>query len=74
MTSHSLIKNVAGVIIGVGLLSACAGPTVVVMKNPASGEIVQCKGANTGLSVVAESWAARDCAQGYQTAGWTRMN
>ena len=56
------------------LLSGCVGPTVVVMKNPATGEIVQCKGANTGLSMPAESWAARDCATGYQAAGWTRMN
>lgn len=74
MTSGSLRRNVAGVIIAASLLSGCAGPTVVVMKNPANGEIVQCKGANTGLSVVAESWAARDCASGYQAAGWTRMN
>lgn len=56
------------------LLAGCVGPTVVVMKNPTSGEIVQCKGANTGLSMPAESIAARDCADGYQAAGWVRMN
>jgi hypothetical protein len=74
MTSRFLRRNVGAVIIAAGLLSGCAGPTVVVMKNPANGEIVQCNGANTGLSVVAENWAARDCAVGYQAAGWTRMN
>jgi hypothetical protein len=55
-------------------LSACVGPTVVVMKNPQSGEVIQCKGASTGLSVTAESFAARDCAAGYSAAGWQRMN
>jgi hypothetical protein len=74
MTARFLTRNIASVIIAFGVLSGCAGPTVVVMKNPATGEIVQCKGANTGLSVVAESWAARDCASGYQASGWTRMN
>jgi hypothetical protein len=54
--------------------TGCVGPTVVVMKNPTTGELVQCRGANTGLSVTAESIAARDCAQGYQAAGWQRMN
>lgn len=52
----------------------CVGPTVIVMKNPTTGELVQCRGANTGLSMSAESIAARDCAQGYTAAGWQRMN
>jgi hypothetical protein len=68
MKSTAFICGAAVILIG------CAGPTVVVMKNPANGEIVQCKGASTRLSVTAESWAARDCAKGYQAAGWTRMN
>jgi hypothetical protein len=55
-------------------LSACVGPTVIVMRNPATNEIIQCRGANTGLSVTAESMAARDCAAGYTAAGWIRMN
>jgi hypothetical protein len=74
MTTFKIATKMRAVIIALGVLSGCAGPTVVVMKNPANNEIVQCKGANTGLSVVAESWAARDCASGYQAAGWTRMN
>jgi hypothetical protein len=56
------------------ILSGCVGPTVIVMKNPKTGELVQCRGANTGLSMPAESIAARDCAQGYLAAGWLRMN
>jgi hypothetical protein len=55
-------------------VAGCVGPTVVVMKSPTTGELVQCRGANAGLSMPAESMAARDCAQGYQAAGWTRMN
>ena len=55
-------------------LGACVGPAVVVMKNPTTGEVVQCKGAAMGYSLVADSMAARDCATGYLAAGWTRMN
>jgi hypothetical protein len=51
MTWNIVIRTIALVIGAVALLIGCAGPTVVVMKNPATGEIVQCKGANTGLSV-----------------------
>lgn len=54
-------------------LAAC-GPSVIVMKNPTTGEVVQCKGNTTGLSAVADAKAAQDCATGYQAAGWTRMN
>jgi hypothetical protein len=54
-------------------VSGCVGPVVVVMKNPATGEVIQC-GANPGITLPAESYAARDCAQGYQAAGWQRMN
>jgi hypothetical protein len=46
---------------------------VVVMKNPATGELKKC-GAPTGISMIADSYAAKGCADGYQTAGWVRMN
>jgi hypothetical protein len=55
-------------------LSACVGPTVVMMKNPQTGEIKRCSGSNNGLSLAADSWAAKGCADGYQTAGWQRLN
>lgn len=55
-------------------LGGCVGPTVVVMKNPKTGEIIQCHGDNNGLSMSAESWSAKGCADGYQAAGWQRMN
>lgn len=55
-------------------LSACVGPSIVVLKNPTTGEVVQCKGSSMGLSMVADSMAARDCAAGYTASGWQRMN
>jgi hypothetical protein len=55
-------------------LSACVGPTVVMMKNPQTGELVRCTRSNNGLSLAADSWAAKGCADGYQAAGWQRMN
>jgi hypothetical protein len=57
----------------VALLAGC-GPRVIVMRNPANGELVQCKASTTGVSGMAERSAAADCAQGYQAAGWVRMN
>lgn len=68
------MRSACLVLCSVLVLGGCVGPIVVVMKNPATGELIQCRGANTGLSVTAESFAARDCAQGYQAAGWVRMN
>ncbi len=56
------------------LLGACVGPTVVMMKNPNTGEIVRCSGSNNGLSVAADSWAAKGCADGYEADGWKRLN
>ena len=74
MATRSTVMAIGLSIVAVGLLTACVGPTVVVMKNQTTGEIVQCKGANTGLSMPAESIPARDCANGYVAAGWIRMN
>ena len=54
-------------------VAGCVGPSVVVMKNPATGQLVQC-----GSAAPAEEWmvgqTAKDCASGYQAAGWQRMN
>jgi hypothetical protein len=59
---------------GVALtLAACAGPSVVVMRNPRTGEVRQC-GNPTGISMIADTYAAKGCADGYQAAGWERMN
>jgi hypothetical protein len=57
----------------VAAVAGC-GPRVIVMKNPTTGELIQCHGQSTGLSRAAEVAWARDCAEGYQAAGWVRMN
>ena len=73
VTMRAKLRLAAGAALLLGV-TGCVGPTVVVMKNPNTGEIVQCRGANTGISTPVESMAARDCANGYQAAGWQRMN
>ena len=62
----------AMILLAVGL-SACVGPAVVILKNPTTGEVKQC-GDPRGISAISDSLAARDCAVGYQAAGWQRMN
>ena len=56
-----------------GVVASCAGPSIVVMKNPATGEVRQC-GQPQGISAISDSYAAKACADGYQAAGWQRMN
>lgn len=73
-----ILSGLAG-LLGLGL-AGCAGPNVVVMRNPKTGEIVQCHGQTTGASLFPlaqarlDGQAAASCAQGYQAAGWRRMN
>jgi hypothetical protein len=60
-------------------LVGCVPSEVIVMKNPNTGEIVRCE-KNSGASffpiaqTMMDNSAARSCAQGYQAAGWQRMN
>ena len=35
------------VVLSILLLAGCVGPTVAVMKNPATGEVMQCKRAHS---------------------------
>jgi hypothetical protein len=61
------------------ILAGCARD-VFVMKNPKTGEVVQCRGGAEGASffpiaqAMANSSAAESCAKGYEAAGWQRMN
>ena len=63
------------------LTAACAPtPTDIVLKNPQTGQIVQCQSSLEGASPfpIAQQWIdsekAEDCATGYVNAGWVRMN
>jgi hypothetical protein len=73
-TGIDMMARFASLIALAVVLSGCVGPTVVVMRNPTTGELIQCHGANTGFSAMVDSFAAHDCAAGYQAAGWVRMN
>ena len=51
-------------------LSSCEnGPATVVLRDPISGQIHECQGTGTVPGI-----QARQCAEGYQKAGWIRMN
>jgi hypothetical protein len=60
--------------------AACSGPSIVVMRNPQTAEIVQCRPATEGASffpifqAVLNSGQTAGCANGYAAAGWQRMN
>lgn len=61
------------------LLAGCVEREFIVLKNPQTGEIVQCN-ANSGASpfpiaqTMMDNSATRGCAAGYQAAGFQRMN
>jgi hypothetical protein len=56
------------------VLGGCVGPTVVVMQDPNTKEVHECKESSGGLSLMSESIAAKACADGYTAAGWKRLN
>ena len=60
-------------------VAACVQSEDIVLKNPSTGEIHECK-TDSGPSffpiaqTMIDNSSARSCAAGYQTAGWQRMN
>lgn len=60
-------------------LCACVQSEFIVLKNPATGEVKECK-TNSGASffpiaqTMMDNTATRSCATGYQAAGWQRLN
>lgn len=60
-------------------LGACTPASVVVLKNPSTGEVKECS-RNSGASffpiiqTAIDNSAVEDCAKGYTAAGWQRMN
>ena len=64
-----------------GGLAGCApSPTDIVLRNPQTGQIMQCRSRLEGASPfpIAQQWIdsehAEDCAHGFVAAGWQRMN
>lgn len=70
----------AAAIFGIVSIGGCSGPSVIVMRNPQTAELIQCKTSYVGTTLtplwqaVADSKEAKGCADGYQAAGWQRMN
>ena len=60
-------------------LSGCVQSEFVVLRNPITGEVKECR-ATSGASLTPliqtaiDNSATRSCAAGYQAAGYTRMN
>lgn len=60
-------------------LGGCTQSEMIVLRNPATGEIKECS-KNSGPSffpiaqTMMDNTAARSCAAGYQAAGFVRMN
>jgi hypothetical protein len=52
-------------------LAACGCTPTIVMKNPQTGEVAQCRGDSMDWN---PRHAATTCATGYAKAGWVRMN
>ncbi len=63
----------------IAVLVGCAQSEMIILKNPATGEIKECS-KNSGPSffpiaqTMIDNSAARSCAAGYQAAGFNRMN
>jgi hypothetical protein len=61
------------------ILTGCVQSEDIVLKNPATGEIHECK-TNSGptpfpiAQTMIDNSSARSCAAGFQAAGWQRMN
>jgi len=75
------MKHTASILLALSLLAlaGCAQSEFIVLKNPTTGQVVQCH-TDSGASLfpiaqtMIDNSAARNCAQGYQAAGFARMN
>jgi PBP1b-binding outer membrane lipoprotein LpoB len=74
------VCNMRGIVLAIALLvSGCVQSEDIVLKNPQTGEIHECK-TNSGPSffpiaqTMIDNSSSRSCATGFQAAGWVRMN
>ena len=60
-------------------LAGCAQSEMIVLRSPQTGELKECR-TNSGPSffpiaqIMVDNTATRSCAEGYQRAGFVRMN
>jgi hypothetical protein len=76
------LKNwalIPSAIIATLFLAGCVQSEDIVLKNPKTGEIHECK-TDSGASffpiaqTMIDNSSARSCASGYEAAGWQKMN
>ena len=63
-----MIPRLTLLVLSASLLAACAGPPVIAMRNPATGEIRDCKSGQ--VSYLIELNPATACAEDYKRQGW----
>lgn len=73
------MRKIIAVAICAGGLAACVPAKDYVMKNPKTGEIKECRADSPGspFPIIAQTQAnkaAESCAEGYEAAGWKKMN
>lgn len=61
------------IIISLLAVSAC-GPTLIMLKNPTTKEIVRCTGGSTMTSIVRQVNETKICAQAYEKNGYERID
>jgi hypothetical protein len=73
------MRMIAAVLACLGF-AACAGSPVIVLQNPTTGELKECRaegGRNSPFPLaqaMIDDSTANSCARGYVAAGWRRMN
>ena len=71
----------AVIVFGAALvLSGCVSSEIFVMRDPKTGQVVQCGATGHGASFFPiiqtniDNTSAESCAKGYEAAGWQKMN
>jgi len=64
-----MVKRLMLIAVLTALSAACAGPPVIVVKNPATAEMYQCQTAGY-YSYLLEMRPATECAAKYESEGW----
>lgn len=59
-------------ILGFVIFLVGCGPTLIVLKNPQTGQIVQCQGVNMS-QIIAQS-DAQSCAAAYESQGYQQIS
>lgn len=64
------IENLAFATIVVACLGGCSGPSLIVLHNPATGQMAQCQ---DDAGYYGTPHRVEQCAKAYEKAGWVRL-